>query len=77
MRAVGESGLCGYSNDLIKVNHFAHHIVFRGCVFYKQNDHGGDEHLDINTVTDVRVEDSIFFNDYAGIRGRLTQTSRG
>jgi hypothetical protein len=56
----------GYNNDLIKINDSTHHILFRNCVFYNQTDRGGDEHFDINTVTDIAVEDSIFFNDYAG-----------
>jgi hypothetical protein len=55
-----------YSNDLIKINDRAHEVVVRGSVLYNQNDHGGDELLDINTVTDVSVEDCIFFNDFAG-----------
>ena len=55
-----------YKNDLIKVNSRAHRIVFRECIFFNQTNRGGDEHFDINTVTDVVVEDSIFFNDYAG-----------
>ncbi len=56
----------GYNNDLIKINDFSRDILFRGCIFFNQTDHGGDEHFDINTVTDIAVEDSIFFNDYAG-----------
>ena len=38
-----------------------------GNVFYNQPK-GGDEHLDINTVHDVMVEDNVFFNDYAASR---------
>ena len=53
------------SNDLIKINARAHEGVVRACVLYNQNDHGGDEHLDINTVNDVRVEDCILLNDFA------------
>lgn len=55
-----------YKNDLVKVNDRARDILFRRCIFFNQNDHAGDEHLDINTVTDIRVEDSIFFNDFPG-----------
>jgi hypothetical protein len=55
-----------YNNDLIKINDLAQHILFKGCIFFNQTDHGGDEHFDINTVTNIAVEDSIFFNDYAG-----------
>lgn len=55
-----------YKNDLIKINDSASRIVFSGCIFYNQPPNGGDEHFDINTVTDITVEDSIFFNDYPG-----------
>ena len=55
-----------FQNDLVKVNDFTHHVTFRGCLFFNPNDHGGDEHLDINTCTDIAVEDSILLNDYAG-----------
>jgi hypothetical protein len=55
-----------YNNDLIKINDSTRDILFRGCIFFNQTDHGGDEHFDINTVTDISVEDSIFFNDYNG-----------
>jgi len=60
-----------YNNDLVKINDGTHHILFRNCVFFNQTDHGGDEHFDINTCTDIRVEDSIFFNDYAGSGRRV------
>ena len=33
-------------------------------VFYNQS--GSDEHIDINSVTDVLVQDNVFFNDFAG-----------
>ncbi len=55
-----------HDNDIVKVNDRASFITFRGNLFYNQNQKGGDEHLDINTVTDVTLEDNIFFNDYAG-----------
>jgi hypothetical protein len=55
-----------YNNDLIKLNSLAHHVTFTGCVFFNPNNHGGDEHFDINTAHDITIEDSIFFNDYEG-----------
>jgi hypothetical protein len=55
-----------YNNDLVKINDFTHHVAFRRCLLLNPNDHGGDEHFDINTCTDVTVEDSILLNDYAG-----------
>ncbi len=33
-------------------------------VFYNQT--GSDEHMDVNSVTDVVIQDNIFFNDFAG-----------
>jgi hypothetical protein len=55
-----------YDNDIVKINDRASFITFRGCLFYNQNQHPGDEHLDINTVTDVTLEDNLFFNDFGG-----------
>ncbi|MDR0870096.1 MAG: hypothetical protein LBN39_04815 [Planctomycetaceae bacterium] len=55
-----------YKNDLIKINNGTHHIRFTNCVFFNPNNHGGDEHFDINSVQDIAVEESIFFNDYPG-----------
>jgi hypothetical protein len=66
-----------YNNDLVKVNDFAHHITFRGCAFYNQTDHEGDQQLDINTVTDVAVEDSLLFNNYAGSGRTSANRSQG
>src|SRR5262249_5567360 len=56
-----------YKNDIIKVNDGAHHIRILENLFYNQP-RGGDEHLDINTVHDVMVEDNVFFNDLAASR---------
>jgi len=53
-----------YKNDIIKINAEAHHIRVLGNLFYNQP-RGGDEHMDINTVHDVMVEDNVFFNDFA------------
>ena len=53
-----------YKNDLMKINASAHHVRVLGNLFYNQPS-GGDEHMDINTVHDVMVEDNVFFNDFA------------
>ena len=55
-----------YKNDLIKINSGANRIIFSGCVFYNPTNHKGDEHFDINTVKEIIIEDSIFFNDCIG-----------
>ena len=33
-------------------------------MFYNQ--WGSDEHIDVNSVTDVLIRDNVFFNDFAG-----------
>ena len=53
-----------YKNDILKINSRAHHITVHGNMFYNQPQ-GGDEHIDVNTVYDVIVEDNVFFNDFA------------
>jgi hypothetical protein len=57
-----------FNNDILKINDGARGVRITGNVFYNQAKH--DEHIDINSVEDVTVEDNIFFNDYAG-SGRL------
>jgi hypothetical protein len=52
------------NNDVLKINNGAALITVTGNVFYNQTGH--DEHIDINSVTDVLVQDNIFFNDLAG-----------
>lgn len=66
-----------FNNDLVKINEAAKHILFRGCVIYNQNDRGGDQHFDINTVTDVAVEGCILFNDFAGSGREVKNQSQG
>ena len=52
-----------YNNDLVKINNGASGIRVVGNLFYNQA--GSDEHLDVNSVDDVVIEDNVFFNDYA------------
>ena len=66
-----------YNNDMIKINDATRHILFRNCVFFNQTDGEGFQHFDINTCTDVRLEDCIFFNDYAGSGRRSANRSQG
>ena len=63
-----------YVNDLVKINDAAHQITIRGNVFYNQP-RGGDEHLDINTVHDVFVENNLFFNDFEASQRPVTNTT--
>lgn len=53
-----------YKNDIMKINSRAHQIIVRGNMFYNQP-RGGDEHIDVNTVYDILIEDNVFFNDFA------------
>jgi hypothetical protein len=51
------------NNDLLKVNNGAENILIQGNLFYDQS--GSDEHLDINSVIGVTIEDNVFFNTTA------------
>ena len=52
-----------FNNDILKINNGASAIRVIGNVFYNQT--GSDEHIDINSVDDVIVEDNVFFNNFA------------
>ena len=47
-------------NDLLKINNGADHIVVTGNLFFNQA--GSDEHIDVNSVTNVTIQDNVFFN---------------
>jgi hypothetical protein len=53
-----------WNNDILKINNGARFVTVEGNVFYNQT--GSDEHMDVNSVTDVLIQDNIFFNDFAG-----------
>ena len=53
-----------YDNDILKINNGARFVRVEGNVFYNQT--GSDEHIDVNSVTDVVIADNVFFNDFAG-----------
>ncbi len=53
-----------FNNDLLKVNFGAGNVLVEGNMFYNQT--GSDEHIDVNSVTDVMIRDNVFFNDFAG-----------
>ena len=50
-------------NDLLKINNGAENVLVQGNLFYDQS--GSDEHLDINSVIGVTIEDNVFFNTTA------------
>ncbi|MBY6204478.1 hypothetical protein [Halomonas denitrificans] len=51
------------NNDLLKINNGAEDVLVQGNLFYDQS--GSDEHIDINSVIGVTVEDNVFFNTAA------------
>ncbi len=53
-----------YNNDLLKINNACTQIGVYGNMFYNQS--GSDEHIDVNSVEDVTIENNVFFNDFAG-----------
>ena len=61
-----------YNNDLLKVNNGAGAVLVESNMFYNQE--GSDEHIDVNSVTDVTIRGNVFFNDFAG-SGRVNGNS--
>jgi hypothetical protein len=53
--------------DLLKIRSRARSIIVRGNVFYNQG--SNEQHVDVNSVTDVVIEGNVFFNDF-GASGR-------
>lgn len=60
-----------YNNDVLKINNGARRVQVLGNLFYNQG--ASDEHIDINSIDDVRVEGNVFFNDFAA-SGRPVST---
>jgi hypothetical protein len=52
-----------FNNDILKINNGASDIRVVGNMFCNQS--GSDEHIDINSVDGVTVEDNVFFNNFA------------
>jgi hypothetical protein len=51
------------NNDLLKINNGAEDVLVEGNLFFNQS--GSDEHIDINSVIGVTVQDNIFLNTSA------------
>lgn len=51
-----------FDEDLMKIRSRARAIRVRGNVFYNQG--SNEQHIDVNSVTNVVIEDNIFFNDF-------------
>jgi hypothetical protein len=52
-----------YGNDLLKLNEASRFVTIEGNVFSNQGPN--EQHIDVNSVTDVVIQDNIFFNDFA------------
>lgn len=52
-----------YEDDLLKIRSGARHVLVKGNVFYNQAP--SEQHIDVNGVQDVVIEDNIFSNDFA------------
>jgi hypothetical protein len=63
-----------YGDDLLKIRSGAHSIVVHGNVFYNQAD--GEQHIDVNSATNVTIADNIFFNDFASSGRADTRTTK-
>jgi hypothetical protein len=53
-----------YGDDLLKIHNGTRVATVTGNVFYNQGE--GEQHIDVNSVTDVVIWGNIFFNDFAG-----------
>ena len=51
-----------YENDLLKLHDGTRHAIVRNNVFYNQG--VGEEHIDVNGVGHVQIQDNLFFNDF-------------
>tara|TARA_R110001599_G_scaffold349046_1_gene576839 strand:+ start:2322 stop:3731 length:1410 start_codon:yes stop_codon:yes gene_type:complete len=62
-----------FNNDLLKINNGAKNIKVHCNMFYNQGD--SDEHIDVNSVTNVDIADNIFFNDFPASNRKITKKS--
>jgi len=62
-----------FNNDLLKINYGAEHVKVECNMFYNQGD--SDEHIDINSVANITVNDNIFFNDFPKSNRKQTKKS--
>ena len=60
-----------FDNDLLKIHNGVRRALVDGNVFYNQGT--SEQHIDVNSVTDVIIQDNVFFNDFAA-SGREVST---
>ena len=53
-----------YHNDLLKVNNGAGQITIEGNLFYNMGGPAIDNHIDVNSASEIDIQDNIFFNCY-------------
>jgi hypothetical protein len=51
-----------YGDDLLKIHNGVRFATVEGNVFYNQGKN--EQHIDVNSVTDVIIQNNIFFNDF-------------
>lgn len=52
-----------FDNDLLKIHDGVRFATVEGNLFYNQGP--SEQHMDVNSVSDVVIQDNVFFNDYA------------
>jgi hypothetical protein len=63
-----------YDNDLLKIHHGVRFATVEGNLFYNQGP--GEQHIDVNSVTDVTVQDNVFFNDYVASDREISEDAK-
>ena len=53
-----------YNDDLLKIHDMSRFVRVENNVFYNQA--ASDQHIDVNSATDVIIQENIFFNDFVG-----------
>lgn len=51
-----------YNEDILKIHNGARFFTVEGNIFYNQST--SEQHMDVNSVTDIVIQDNIFFNDF-------------
>jgi len=65
-----------YNNDLLKINNGAKDIVVEGNMFYNMGGPEVDNHIDVNSATNITIQDNLFFNDFRD-SGRTNRNNTG
>jgi hypothetical protein len=63
-----------FDEDLLKIRSRARAITVRGNLFYNQG--SNEQHIDVNSVTNVVIEGNIFFNDFEASGRRVDGSTK-